>query len=569
LQRAAATSEPRMGSASRRGLARFGGWAELVAMAIGLTWILARGGASIIDPRKTSWLMCGDWSWHHLGWLYYQRDEWRFPLGMIPNYPHPFGSVTGYTDSIPWVALLLKLLPLPDGEYQYLGPYIVLSFILSGYWGARLVRLFASSTVEIVLGALPFIVTPILLMRTGHAALTAHWLILWALHLYLRPSSNEGQVEATVLSATLLGFVVAGVHPYLMAMTVPILLALLWRLYAIDRALEQRAALIALAQVLGATAATLFTFGYLNGTGPGGGGYGTFVADLLTFVNSMGYSRIVPQLPSRPGEIEGFGYLGLGVLTLLGYIAIAGRNHLSQVPWKRLRPLLVVSAVLFVYALSVRVTVAGHVLFDTEFTFFTIAKIFQSSGRFIWPSYYLLVLLAVVGTLRLTAHRARVGSIALGVAGLLQVVEQAPGATRFGRDAFPIHVPQSEIWNLARGSYRHMKLFPPPTRSKYKPDIESHAPVPLGYLALRNGMTIDLAVLARGSSSRRKNYEAQLAADVEAGKLEPDAMYIVWDVAIEDLRRIARCGVLDGYNVCVAAQNGDAFARALGAPAGR
>ena len=275
---------------------------EVISTTFGLAWILGHGGLRIIDPRDTRWLMCGDWAWHHLGWLFYQRDAWHLPLGAIQNYPDPWGTTTVYTDSVPGLAMVLKLLPLPN-NFQYLGLWIVANFCLSGFWGARLVRLFTKNSLAIVLGSIPFVVTPILLLRTGHAALSAHWLLLWALHIYLRPTGSDAQLRGALRSATIWGPIAAGIHVYLLAMGIPILWAFYWRVCKIERRLSQRAAWLHLLRSLGAALLTMTLLGHFNGTGPTSGGYGKYVADVLTFVDPMGWSRILPALPTKPGEI--------------------------------------------------------------------------------------------------------------------------------------------------------------------------------------------------------------------------------------------------------------------------
>lgn len=69
---------------SRRGTTH---WPEYLSGVMGLFWILWNGGTAIANPHESKWLMCGDWAWHHLGWLFCQQDRWRFPLGVVGNYP--------------------------------------------------------------------------------------------------------------------------------------------------------------------------------------------------------------------------------------------------------------------------------------------------------------------------------------------------------------------------------------------------------------------------------------------------------------------------------------------------
>jgi len=253
----------------------------------------------------------------------------------------------------------------------------------------------------------------------------------------------------------------------------------------------------------------------------------------------------------------------LGLLAFVALCAARTRSARSVRSWRQLRPLIFTALLLFIYALSVRVTIAGHTLIETNFTFFTLAKIFQSSGRFIWPLYYLFILLAVVGCIHFTRSQPRLGCAMLAAAAALQVFEQGPKSTRFGSDGSPFIVPTAALWSQAPRAYRTIKVFPPERSARYDFEAPWHATIPLGYLAYQRNLTIDSAVLARDGSKRRKEYVKATTLALQSDALASDAVYVVWDQALSEMQAVAQCGKLDGYNVCVARQNRDAFARGL------
>lgn len=90
----------------------------------------------------------------------------------------PSGTSIGYTDSIPLVAIPLKIvagwLPLP---MQYLGAWLVACFALQGLFGVFLAQLWTRSAMATLGAASLFVLMPTLLNRAPHPSLCAHWTV--------------------------------------------------------------------------------------------------------------------------------------------------------------------------------------------------------------------------------------------------------------------------------------------------------------------------------------------------------------------------------------------------------
>jgi hypothetical protein len=71
-----------------------------------------------------------------------------------------------------------------------------------------------------------------------------------------------------------------------------------------------------------ATVGCLWLFGYLGSADLAAPGFGTFSTDLLALIDPDGWSRVVPEIPSGPGECEGVAFPGLGVLLVLAIDAM-------------------------------------------------------------------------------------------------------------------------------------------------------------------------------------------------------------------------------------------------------
>jgi len=87
-------------------------------------------GLKVVDPTNIEWLLGGgDIKQHYLGWEFFRREDWSFPLGAIHQLAYPYGVSVTYTDSIPLMAIPFKLFSsvLPE-HFQYLGIWGLLSY---------------------------------------------------------------------------------------------------------------------------------------------------------------------------------------------------------------------------------------------------------------------------------------------------------------------------------------------------------------------------------------------------------------------------------------------------------
>ena len=81
-------------------------------------------------------------------------------------------------------------MPSSADSFQFIGLWLVLSFALQGVFGALLMQLATPRPTLQLLGATLLILSPPLIFRILHAALTAHWLLLAALWLCLRHDAD-------------------------------------------------------------------------------------------------------------------------------------------------------------------------------------------------------------------------------------------------------------------------------------------------------------------------------------------------------------------------------------------
>ncbi|MCP3102308.1 DUF6311 domain-containing protein [Myxococcus sp. K15C18031901] len=558
------------------------GLAPWVTALLGLLWYLAVGGGPTLDPTNLDWLG-GDLSQHTLGWMHFRDAPWAFPLGRTPSLLTPLPMTVGFADANPWVSIALKpFSPWLPRDFQFIGPWLALCFMLQGWLGARLTSLFTSRVEQQVLGGALFFLAPVLLFRTGHDTLCAQWLLTAMLWLHLRPRASARDAWRSLAQALVVLVLASGIHPYLSVMVFALGVALLARLAWREQLLSWRAAAGALVVAGGVSGGLFFLLGYVGqGVSAGSHGFGFFSADLLTLVNAMDWSWLVPGLRTQPGQYEGFGYLGTGVLVLV-LVALGTPKELGAWGKARLRehlPLVVCVLLLALLAFSSVLSVAGVKVLSLRKLFSPLAPLLgavRASGRFIWPLHYAVVTGLLALTLARWRQRPALGSgLLLGVV-LLQALDTRELWTRNHFTPAPWPRLQAPEWAQVDASYRHVVLFPTYVHLSEsrcaRSGFSERDSVLFADLAYRRHLTTNSGYPARVSEARVTEVCQTLQTDVEQGRLARDAIYVVDPARMALFRRLGdavTCGVLDGFQVCVAEREGrfrEALART--APAG-
>ena len=129
-------------------------WALLLLGALlGLAAFLCLYGTAPLDPANDAWIWYGydetDIHQHYAGWLGFRNSSWQFPLAQADALAYPAGTGVNisFTDSLPWVSVLFKLLaPVLPAQFQWFGLYELAAFILQGMAAALVLGLFLEGT---------------------------------------------------------------------------------------------------------------------------------------------------------------------------------------------------------------------------------------------------------------------------------------------------------------------------------------------------------------------------------------------------------------------------------------
>jgi hypothetical protein len=535
-------------------------WPRYAAALLGFVWFLEIGGGPTLNPTHVELFLSGDWMQHWFGWLMFRHEPWTFPLGTLSGMPYPVGSTIGFTDSNPLVSLLLKPFSgyLP-AEFQFIGPWLAFCFVMQGYMGAALASTVTEEPVQQLFGGFLFVLSPVLVARIGHDTLCAHWLLLGLMYLGLREYADTKRARRAAWLAGGAAALSAAIHPYLAAMCWVLAQAAYVRMWRSRLMPGGQAA----AAAIGSTAGVLGVFGvlgYFGGSRLTTVGFGTYSADLLTFINPDQFSRLVTGFRLPSGQWEGLAFLGFGGLLAVaaGLIALVReRPSLRAGTWA-----VVAAAVLMgVYALSWNITAAGHTVARASWFYDLVTAVtgpFRASGRFIWSSHYLLLLFGIWGAACLfRASRQSAGTALLAVLVVLQAADlrmDSLWATQKRLRPVPF-----EDFTLAVGHYRHLAVYPMQVLGACGAYDENHV---YRYMlhAYRMKTTYNSGVFSRLPAEIVAQECARLDREVDAGTLDPQTIYVVAPAAVPKFNAAgAACGRFDGDWICVSRDSDEVF----------
>lgn len=516
-------------------------------------------GVNVLNPVYDDWLLGqGDLTQHYLGWCFFRRGSWTFPVGLTDNLAYPSYTSVIFTDSIPLLAVFFKALSsvLPE-TFQYFGWWGIASFALQGFFAAKILREFALGKIQVLVGSVYFIVSPIVIERMfRHTALGGHWLILAAVCLFVRHRKDYRNVKKAVLCWGLIGALTASVHLYFLPMCGAFLCGYILCSFLRDRGIRWRQLLPGVSFAGALLAATYLLGGFSTRASSGSAGLGECSFNLNGFFNEKGYSRFLDALPMyHESQYEGFAYLGIGIFVLMAVAAVLILLELLLNQGRRIRNHCVgisvgilVSVGLVLFAASPVVTWNDRLLFilTDSSTLTHYWSIFRSSGRIIWPVCYLIYIAAIVcngklweGCIKDRTAAAVISTVLLAVCCFLQVFDiggvLSGQRERFAPKKTYESALQDEAWDLLarREGLEHFVWV--------SNNFENRQILGMAEWAYDNGLTMNIFYFARGLS---------VIEDTRYSLQHPDDTY-VFVFKQEELPDYTDCGLnlyeADGY----------------------
>lgn len=512
---------------------------------------------SLLKPQHYDWLLTGDWGFMFLGWRSFAQDPWTWPIGQLQSYHFPVPLTMSMTDSIPLWSTLWKLLYSGSDEpLQFFGIWYLFCFtfqaITAGLLGNKLFKNDSTQWAWIVFACF----SPVLFSRTGHPALCAQGFIFLAMYRCIGVQKlTESRLSQTSGDALLLA-IASAFHPYY----IPLVGSFLYGKIAFKafyKVVPKASTLRDLIVLTTALLMSLFAFGYLGQYRKVTYSLHTYVADLATFVQPLGQSRILgPNFPVF-GHAEGFAYLGLGMIIsamACGIVLLRKRNDFRSL-WQNnssAKLLLCVCGIMLLWSFGDRPRIFGFKLarLDLFYTpLYPFVAVFRSAGRFAWPALYLIFLscLFLFDRSRLKGPM-RIGLLLLWVS--VQLFDLGPLLSSPKTHDYPHRVLDPQPWQTIANGKTQMLLIPPnypldPCEgSRYAPDDY----VPLGLLASRLRLQFNSGLSANPPLGATAKYCAEAMNKFKEGRFEGEGLYILSQEIVPPAG--LECQTITGYQAC-------------------
>ena len=569
--------------------------------------------------------MIGDSATHYMGWEFFRHTSlMQWPLGLNPKLGLDISSSIAFTDSIPLAAFIFKpfnfLLP---ATFQYLGMWILVCFILQAYLAARLLSHFLTDQVQIVLGTVFIALSPALMYRLahdgyGHMALVSHFLILGALNLYFT-EKLKSLWWALLFSSTIL--IQAYFIPMVAAIWIAKLFQYLWHESGTRMIVVKHFAVVAVTAIAtliaggyvalgsnlftGSTEVTDSSFPYWFRWQP------LSLIDIQTSFSGTWSHFLFDQQELR-GDVEGFSFLGGGVILLTSLVTLVWVNRIiaawfpnfqvSQIavaigsvliisigwivmptqvfsmalfvllaifivgfsskklvtkncdPDDRHRILYLLVAALAAYSMTFRPGIGRRTFFEYPLVplFKQFTQTFHTHGRYIWPAYYLLVLVVIVATCRV--FNKKLATFVLAGCLLFQVVDSASAVTtvrhRFTNAPQWVSPMQDPRWEEFARTHKNIIALPLLIN-----DVEGRWML-IADFASRHKMGTNAVYFSRINMEEASQYAGRLHQGFLNGTLDASNIYIVtddtyWEGVVGLKFPYAFTGDIDGFHVVV------------------
>jgi len=598
---------------------------RIYSLVVGLLIFVYVTGGRILNPTSRDWLMIGDSATHYMGWEFFRHTALlQWPLGLNPRFGLDISSSIAFTDSIPIGALILKpfsfLLP---STFQYLGIWILICIVLQTYLAARLLSHFLADQIQIALGSVFIALSPVLMYRLvhdgyGHIALGSQFLILGAFNLYFAKVLKSWW-WALLFASTIL------IQAYFIPMVAAIWIAKLvqylrhedrsrsvvmkhfWVVAVVSISTLIAGGYVALGSNLftGSSDVTDSNFPYWFRWQP------LSLIDIQTSFSGT-WSHFLSDQQELRGDVEGFSFLGSGILLLASLVTLVWLYHRVAARFPNLQVSQVATAigaafviamswifmstqvfsmaiflmlVMFIIQCSIEKLVAknsksrGHhrvlyllvaalAAYSMTFrpgigrqTFFVYPLIplfkqftqtFHTHGRYIWPAYYLLVVVVIVTACRV--FNKKLATVVLAGCLLFQVVDSAAAVTtvrhRFTNAPQWVSPMQDPRWEELARTHKNIIALPLLIN-----DVAGRWML-IADFASRHKMGTNAVYFSRINMEEASRYAGRLHDGFLHGTLDKSNMYIItddeyWKGVVELKFPYAFTGDIDGFHVVV------------------
>lgn len=521
----------------------------VVALTLGIGFVAVTFGLPFVLGVSGFWQTdVDDVTQYIAGFNHYFAAPWQFPLLAFDSLNYPQGTRATFVDAIPLYALLLKaLLPASLAPFNPYGVWVALCFILQpvgAWWIVRELRI--NSWVLLIGLALVLLVSPALMARIGHISLMSHWILLFALALYIR-GLRLAALPVGGWAVLLLAAFYINIYLFVMAAGIYLAGALGNGAYRHWRSLA--AFILPFGLLLASLFVTLLPMPLTEVTREWGFGY--YSMNLLSPL--LGGYILQVQADTAPGQYEGFNYLGLGVLIAF-VVALRLCHRHDRRFFRRHWPLTLLMLGYALYALSNQVYFGSTQILVLSYpeVLNGLTSQFRASGRFFWSVGYCVAIFSLLMLYRRLGRGVFVACVVVLIG--LQLADLKP-RYKLLKEAIAREVPQQmdyQTWDEALGANIRNLYFYPKFKCGQHPPHDSLLPI-MKYAGERH-LNLNTGYIARYTPRCD-----DIAAEISSSALDTSAFIFVRKefetlAAVEALLpagELLRCRELDFAFVCL------------------
>lgn len=431
-------------------------------------------GPNYISPLNSEWLFSGDLSTYQLGWQFFKLDEWRFPLGINPNYGIYLNSSVVFSDSLPLFAIFFKIFKnfLPS-EFQYFSIWILVCVYLQLFFSFKIIYKITNNLLYSAISSLFFGIATVFIHRSGiHLSLFGQWIILSFFYVELLDKNKFYYKNLIILLSTT-------IHFYF---TIILLI-----IFFIEKVIDYfrnkkliKSILIQTSIILFSSLFLMYIIGYfsLNLDDGLGWGYGYYNFNLNSFFNPVGqtniseviWSNFLAKREFQNGQIEGFSYLGVSGFIFLIIFLFNMFNKRNNIIYSNIK-------IFTICVIFLILSTSNNIYFDQTSIiniplnkfFYAIANIIRASGRLIWPIYYLIFIVGIIFIYQ--NFQKKISLLIILILLLVQIVDISKGLNQYklgkqyDQKNNQIFV-KDKIWKGLSSNYEQIRLLEPQNQSK-------------------------------------------------------------------------------------------------------
>ena len=275
-------------------------------------------GSSNISPVSDEWMLHGDAATDLIVWRYFFGDEWRFPIGLNPNYGLGQGSSIIYSGSVPLLSIFFKIIKsfLPS-NFHFFSIWVFICFLFQSLFSYLIIKKFTKDDTYALIASIFFITAPVFIKTVGiHLALFGQWLVI--LPVYILSFHNKKSYWVLIILLSSL------VHFYFTIISYG-----MYSIFKFDEFIKNKNFSNFIKDLLNPIYFLLplmYILGYFSVSLQSIPGYGFdyYKANLLSLFNPIAtnlngtvkWSWILPSIDIKHNLDESFHYIGLGGLII-------------------------------------------------------------------------------------------------------------------------------------------------------------------------------------------------------------------------------------------------------------